>query len=147
MPFQSKRPWQCMSVDIMGPVPKTRNGNLYVITFVDQFYQFTVAEATPDQTAETVVKKMGDRVITTFGTPYSILTDQGKQFESILFKELCKLLQIEKYRTSSYHPQTNGINERCHRTFNNSLMAMMKDEKDWDILIVRRWGIVAGSYP
>ena len=131
--FQSERPWQCMSVDIMGPLPKSNMGNKYIITFMDQFSRFIIAEATEDQTAETVARKMIERVVATFGAPESVLTDQGRQFEGTLFKELCKLLQTEKLRTSSYHPQTNGINERSHRTINNSLRAMIRNKREWDV--------------
>ena len=45
-----------------------------------------------------------------------ILTDQGCQFESKLFAEICTILGIDKTRISSFHPQTNDLVERFNRT-------------------------------
>ena len=58
-----------------------------------------------------------------FGVPSSIVTDQGRQFTSGLWSELCSLLGISHRTTTSYHPQSNGIIERQHRTLKERLMA------------------------
>ena len=55
-----------------------------------------------------MAKLLVEEVIVRFGTPYVIHTDQGVQFESILFQEVCRLLQIQKTRTTPYHPQSEG---------------------------------------
>ncbi|XP_046681358.1 uncharacterized protein LOC124368128 [Homalodisca vitripennis] len=47
--------------------------------------------------------------------PRTITTDQGRQFESGLFKRLTSTFGIERLRTTSYHPQPNGMVERFHR--------------------------------
>lgn len=44
------------------------------------------------------------------------ITDQGRQFESVLFQEFAKIMGISKLRTSPYHPAANGLIERQHRT-------------------------------
>jgi len=60
------------------------------------------------------------------------LSDQGAEFESTLFQELCRLMQIEKLRTSPYKPSTNGMLERFHRTLNSLLAkAVKKNQRDW----------------
>ena len=48
-------------------------------------------------------------------------SDQGKQFESELLKEVCNLLGIKKSRTSAYHPQCDGLVERSNRTILDKL--------------------------
>ena len=47
--------------------------------------------------------------------------DQGRQFQSVLFKEICDLMDIDKKRNTSFHPQTNGIQERFNRTIEDML--------------------------
>ena len=86
--------------------------------------------------AGTVAKIVVEEVVTKFGIPNKIYSDQGRQFESELFKEMCKLLQIEKTRTTAYHPQSDGMVERFNRTL-ASMISMFVDENhsDWDELL------------
>ncbi|XP_031788001.1 uncharacterized protein LOC116417694 [Nasonia vitripennis] len=72
------------------------------------------------QTA-TVAKALLDHWITLYGTPLYITSDQGAQFESGLFKELAQLLGAKLIHTTSYHPQSNGMVERFHRTLKAAL--------------------------
>ena len=52
--------------------------------------------------ARTVEKILVEQVITRFGLPYTKHSDQGRQNESELFKEMCNLLQIKKTHTTPY---------------------------------------------
>ncbi|GFY29403.1 retrovirus-related Pol polyprotein from transposon 412 [Trichonephila clavipes] len=52
-----------------------------------------------------------------------LTTGQGQQFEAALFKELTKFLGTNRIRTTSYHPQANGLVERLHRVLKSALMA------------------------
>ena len=68
-----------------------------------------------------------------YGVPRTLLTDQGRNFESRLFQELCFRYGIEKRTTAAYHPQTDGQTERFNRTMNDMLSQYVsKNEKDWD---------------
>ena len=91
-----------------------------------------------NQEASTVAKILLDNVFSVVGLPRKILTDQGSNFESILFKELCRVLQIDKARTSPYHPSGNGMLERFHRTLNTMLAKVVgESQKDWDLWILQ----------
>lgn len=57
-----------------------------------------------------------------FGVPQTLTTDQGSQFESILHQALLKLIGCQRIRTTPYHPQSNGIIERWHRSFKAAIM-------------------------
>ena len=60
------------------------------------------------------------------------LSDQGRNFESELISELCKLAQVEKVHTTPYHPMTNGQCERFNSTLCNMLGTLPEKEKaDW----------------
>ena len=62
-----------------------------------------------------------------------LLSDRGKNFLSKLIAEVCKIFQIHKVNTSSYHPQSDGLVERFNSTLWQSLsMYVAKDQKDWD---------------
>ena len=68
-----------------------------------------------------------------FGCPDRIHTDQGREFESELFSEVCKLLGVEKSRTTPYRPQSDGLIERFNRTMKQMLtMFVNENKRDWD---------------
>ncbi|CAC5383596.1 unnamed protein product [Mytilus coruscus] len=68
-----------------------------------------------------------------FGVPCQMHSGQGRQFESGLFKELCAKLKIDKTRTTSFRPQSNGLVERYNRTLENtSSKYISKNQRDWN---------------
>lgn len=109
-------------IDIVGPLPPSK-GNVYILTVIDRFTRWPEAYTMPDMTAGTVAKTFYSEYITRFGTPLRLTSDQGTQFESRLFKELMRFLGTHRIRTTSYHPQANGMVERLHRKIKESLMA------------------------
>ncbi|MCP3667440.1 MAG: DDE-type integrase/transposase/recombinase [Gammaproteobacteria bacterium] len=127
-------PWQRIASDIIGPLPLTEKGNKYIITFTDYFTKWTEAHALPDQKAETIARCMIDQVLCRYGTPRMILTDQGKNYMSGLFKVVCEILSIGTVRTTAYHPETDGISERFGRTLQAALAQYVNDRgTDWDM--------------
>jgi len=111
-----------LHIDLVGPLPPS-NGFTYILTVVDRFTRWPEAYPITDQSAETVAKCLVAHYVSRFGVPSEIATDRGKQFESRLFAEMCKLLGSNRVRTTSYHPQANGMIERNHRKFKESLIA------------------------
>ncbi|XP_064482976.1 uncharacterized protein LOC135395816 [Ornithodoros turicata] len=75
-------------------------------------------------TAHSVAAAFVSTWISRFGVPSEIVTDRGRQFESALFHALTKLLGCSRLRTTSYHPATNGLVERFHRTLKAALMCI-----------------------
>ena len=128
------RPFQRLAMDISGPLPETRNGNRYILVIGDYFTKWKEAFAMKDMEATTIARLLVNEVICRFGVPDSIHTDQGRNFESTLIQEICKLLEIKKTRTTPYHPQSDGLIERFNRTLLNMLsMAVVDEEHSWDL--------------
>ncbi|VDI82433.1 Hypothetical predicted protein [Mytilus galloprovincialis] len=126
-------PMERIAIDILGPLPKTRQGNRYCLVLTDCFSKWTDAYGIPDQEAATVAKIFVNEFVCKFGTPLQIHTDQGANFESKIFKGMCELLCIDKTRSTSFHPQSNGCVERFNRTLTNMLsMYCAKDQAVWD---------------
>ncbi|KAL5510632.1 hypothetical protein EMCRGX_G006204 [Ephydatia muelleri] len=87
----------------------------------------------PNQEAVTVAVKLVDEMFCRFSPPEQVHSDQGRQFESELLKQICNLLQIKKTHT---RPQGNGMVERFNRTLQDMLaIAVGKHPADWEVYI------------
>ncbi|XP_043208845.1 uncharacterized protein LOC122374269 [Amphibalanus amphitrite] len=126
-------PWQWVSVDVTGPFPVTADGNRYILVVTCGFSKWVEAFSMPNQEAGTVARILVDRLFCRYGCPETIHSDQGRNFESRLFQEVCKHMGISKTRTSAYHPQGNGQVERFNRTLCSMLsMFVSGDQRNWD---------------
>ena len=62
-----------------------------------------------------------------------IITDSAKNFTATVLTEVCKILRIDKIHTSPYHPQGNGLVERCHATVVRLIaMYVCENQRNWD---------------
>ena len=126
-------PWERVSIDITGPHPKSARQNQFILTVVDHFSKWAEAIPLRNHTALTVARALIVHVFSRFGTPLQLLSDRGPEFESDLFAQLARWLEIEKLRTTAYKPSTNGVVERFHRTLNTMLgKVVTESQKDWD---------------
>jgi len=107
-------------LDIIGPLPEVR-GYRYCLTLIDRFSRWPEAIPLPNIHAQTVAAAFVDNWVARYGTPAVITTNQGRQFEGGLFKALSNLLGSAKTRTSPYHPASNGLIERWHRTLKTAI--------------------------
>ncbi|KAJ8722681.1 hypothetical protein PYW07_003861 [Mythimna separata] len=113
-------------IDIIGPLPISE-GKRYCVTMIDRTTRWPEAYPVADITAETVARAVYEGWIARYGCPEKLTSDQGRQFESELFKNLMKRLGIERTRTTAYHPQANGIIERHRRTLKTALTARLQN--------------------
>ena len=109
-------------MDLVGPLPICK-GFRYLLTTVDRFSRWPEAFPIVNMEAKTVAEAFIAGYVSRFGTPETITTDQGRQFESTLFRNLTEALGVCRIRTSPYHPQANGMVERFHRSLKTAIKA------------------------
>ncbi|XP_068739463.1 uncharacterized protein [Montipora capricornis] len=125
-------PMERIAVDILGPLPETPRKNKFVLVVSDFFTKWTESYPMPNQEASTVAEKLVSEFICR--VPRGFHSDQETNFESRVFAEICKLLDIKKTRTTPMHPQSDGQVERFNRTLVEMLRGKIKeDQKDWDL--------------
>ena len=127
-------PMERVAIDVLGPLPETESGNKYILIAMDYFSKWPEAYALPNQEAVTVANVLVSQFFSRFGVPAELHSDQGRNFESRVFREVCTLLGIHKTRTTALHPQSDGMVERYNRTLENQLATFVQDhQKDWDL--------------
>ena len=138
-PLQSievSEPFVSWAMDYMGPLPETLRGNKHLLVVMDHFTKWCEVFATPDQKAKTVAAILVSRVFSRFGPPTVLHSDQGRNFEGNLMKEICTLMGIYKSRTTACHPQCDGQVERQNRTLQDMLSAFVSQNRnDWDLWV------------
>ena len=129
--------FQAVHIDIVGPLPEVKpfgeayvNPCRYLLTCIDRCTRWIEAVPIADISATTIASAFLQGWISRWGVPLHVVTDRGSQFESELFTELSKLVGFERIRTTAYHPKSNGMVERCHRTIKTAIKARKQNWLD-----------------
>jgi transposase-like protein len=102
---------------------------------VEHFSKWIELVPSPDKSNERVTYAFLDRVLSHFGAPAEVLTDQGSKFQGE-FQVLCDKALIDHQTTSRDHPEANGLTKRVVQTVKRALRkyGLQKGHiRDWDI--------------
>ena len=126
--------FEAVHIDIVGQLPPSTPTNdtytsscRYLLTCIDRATRWIEATPIPTIDAPTIARAFLETWVSRFGVPLFVFTDRGSQFESELFSELSSVIGFHRLRTSSYHPQSNGMVERMHRTLKTALIARKQE--------------------
>lgn len=122
-----QEPFERIAMDIVGPLTRSRKGNRFILVICDCATRFPEAIPLRSIDAETIAEEL-ITVFSRYGIPQEILSDQGSNFMSQLLKEMYRLMKIHPIRTTPYHPQTDGLVERFHKTLKSVLRRLVKQE-------------------
>ena len=127
--------FDAIHLDLVGPLPHS-NGYTYLLTVIDRFTRW------PEAFPQTVARTFLQGWVARFGTPTTITTDRGSQFESGLWSDIMVVLGTQRLRTTSYHPQANGLIERFHRQLKGALKCHESQDRwtealPWALLGIR----------
>ena len=133
IPRLPSKPFDIVAIDIVGPLPPTKDGKRYLMTVLDHLSRYCEAIPLKTQTAEEVDRAFVDQIVCRFGSPKCLISDRGGNFTSRLFQRICTELKIKRVLTTAYHPQANGALERSHRTIKNALTTFVhQNQRQWD---------------
>ena len=111
----------------------TEDGYKYILTCQDNLSKYLIAIPMINQTAEEVTSTFLRHIVLLYGIPQFIVTDQGSQFMSDIFRRLCILLKLNKLNSTAYHPESNGVLERTHKTIVEYLRCFCNPRgNNWD---------------
>jgi transposase InsO family protein len=128
------RPWEVISIDFVGPLPKTPDYYDTILVVVDKFSKYAYfIPTTKNVTAQGTARLLIDNVIKQRGLPEGgIISDRDPRFTAALWQEVWKLLQTPLRMSTSYHPQSDGQTERVNKTMEVGLRAHAnKTKTNW----------------
>lgn len=126
------RTWQIISMDLFGPLPKSKHGNLYIFVVTDTFSKMNRFFAIRRANAQTIVKLVEEQIILRFGVPEVIRCDNGKQFKGCNFDQLAKKYGTRILFNPNHYPPPN-LTERVNRVLKTMISAFVTDtQRVWD---------------
>jgi transposase InsO family protein len=128
-----ERPWQVISIDFVGPLPRTPDHFDMILVVVDKFSKMAHFIATTSHaTAKHTAKLLLEHVIRLHGVPEAIISDRGTQFTAKLFRKVWEQLGTDLRLSTAYHPQSDGQTERVNRELEQQLRWHAdKTETNW----------------
>ena len=125
-------PFDHLLIDCVGPLPRSKSGNEYLLTVMCQTTRYPAAYPLRSIKAKFIVKAL-TQFISIFGIPKVIQSDRGSNFSSRTFAEVLRLLRVKHNRSTAYHPQSQGALERFHQSLKSLLRAYCVElARDWE---------------
>lgn len=130
---QATRPWEMVSIDLMGPFVRSSKQNTYLFVAYDFFTKFPILIPIRTATARKIVELTENEIFLSQGIPKTLIVDNGTQFKSKLFKELADEYKVKNiFFNCVYHPQNNPT-ERENKTIGSAIRSYIDDNhKSWD---------------
>ncbi|GFV08795.1 retrovirus-related Pol polyprotein from transposon 412 [Trichonephila clavipes] len=130
-PYNLAAPFERIAFDILGPLPRSSDGNKHILVVMDYFTKWTEAYLISNQEASNVAQIQ--HWISRFGVPLQLHSDQGRNFDYAVRKTLYEILGIDKTRATTLHPQSDGMVERFNQTILNRLSLLVSSkQQEWD---------------
>ena len=125
-------PFEKIIIDCVGPLPRTKKGNEYLLTIMCPTTRFPEAIPLKNISARNIANHLL-RMFTVYRIPKQIQSDRGTNFTSILFSNILKELKVKQILSSTYHPEPQGVLERWHQTFKSMLRKFCTESNpNWD---------------
>ena len=130
-----KRTLELVTTDFVGPLKKSRNGNVYIVEVCDQKSKFAWFRAMRSQEARLLAPVLV-KIQMEFGIFEQILSDQGPNYESHLIAQMCELMDILKRRTTPYHAMGDGLSEAQNKCLIKMIKTSINDQhSNWDEIL------------
>ncbi|KAL0420618.1 UNVERIFIED_CONTAM: Ribonuclease HI [Sesamum latifolium] len=108
-------PFSQWGMDIVGPFPLAPGQKKFLLVAIDYFTKWVKAEPLARITEGEVMKFIWKNIISRFGLPRELISDNGRQFQGRRIQNWCAKLHIKQRFTSVSHPQANGQVEVTNR--------------------------------
>ena len=116
-------------LDLVSHLPSSQ-GFSYILTMIDWTSRWPESVRLSSMTAEACAQAFISTWVSKFGVPALLISDRGAQFTSLVWSEVCSILRVSRIQTTSFHPESNSMIERFHRSLKSALRARLVGS-DW----------------
>jgi transposase InsO family protein len=131
-----RQPWEVLSIDLMGPYPRTQRGKTTILVVTDCYSRWVEAYPLGKATTKSIVDTFERELFPRIGYPRALLSDNGPQFVSKAMGEAIKRWGSEGWTTPIYHPRANPV-ERRNQELKKGLQTLLVDKPHhlWDVYL------------
>lgn len=126
------RPWEQIAIDFIGPLPRSKNGFMWLLVVVDCFSKYVKLFLLRRATTPQIIKLLEAEIFLTYGVPDRLICDNARNFNNKAMEELCRKYKVTIKFTPYYHPQANPV-ERVNRVVKTMISSYLsQDQREWD---------------
>ncbi|XP_070004901.1 uncharacterized protein [Nicotiana sylvestris] len=131
-PMSAPWPFVAWGMDVIGLIePKTSNGHRFILVAIDYFTKWVEAITLKSVTKKAVVDFAHSNLISRFGIPATIITDNAANLNSHLIREICEQFKITYRNSTPYRPKANGAVEAANKNIKKILRKMIQSSRQW----------------
>uniref|UniRef100_A0A2N9HA43 Integrase catalytic domain-containing protein n=1 Tax=Fagus sylvatica TaxID=28930 RepID=A0A2N9HA43_FAGSY len=125
-------PFHTWGLDLIGPINPASGGYIWILVATEYFTKWVEAIPLRKATGAAVANFIREHIITRFGIPYKLITDNGTPFINKDVREVLEHYRVKHRRSTPYYPQGNGQAEATNRMLLRILSKMVFDYgNDW----------------
>uniref|UniRef100_A0A2N9HCW8 Integrase catalytic domain-containing protein n=1 Tax=Fagus sylvatica TaxID=28930 RepID=A0A2N9HCW8_FAGSY len=125
-------PFHTWGLDLIGPINPASGGYIWILVATEYFTKWVEAIPLQKATSAAVANFIREHIITHFGIPYKLITDNGTPFINKDVREVLEHYRVKHRRSTPYYPQGNGQAEATNRMLLRILSKMVFDYgNDW----------------
>jgi len=127
-----KTPWEQVSIDLIGPLPRSTEGHNWLLVMQDRFTKWVELSPLRRATTPAVIQRLTKQVIFRHGCPATVISDNGRQFIAKAMKQALSSFGIKPKTTPAYAPHCNPV-ERANKTIKTMISQYVeRNHRHWD---------------
>ena len=123
------RPFAQLGIDIVGPLPTALAQKKLLLVAIDYSSKWVEAEAFASIKDKDVAQFVWKNIVYQFRIPQSIVTNNGPQFDSRVYRNFCNEMKIKKLYSTPRYPQSNDQGKSSNKTLLTTLKKRLHSTK------------------
>eukprot|EP00253_Pinus_taeda_P014804 PITA_14804 len=132
-PISTEKPFQQWGLDFIGEIyPSSSGQHKWILTATDYFTKWIEAIPCRQANASTIIQFLEGNILSRFGCPEKIITDNDAAFKSKNMINFCYKFHINLGHSTTYYPQGNGLAESSNKSLINIIKKLLEEnKKNW----------------